>query len=106
MFQSYMGWGGEAYASTTLFGELYLNFGIIGVVGGSFLFGLLARFVYAYLIGRVRTKSAVKLYSIILVQAGCFSEGPVEGHPTLSSNSVQRLLMRFVLALAPRVLLL
>ena len=100
MFQNYMGWGGEAYASTTLFGELYLNFGIIGVVGGSFLFGLLARCVYAYLIGRVRTKSAVMLYSIILVQAVEFTEGPIGAHVALSTSEAAPFLMLLYLTWA------
>jgi hypothetical protein len=93
LLQSYMGWGGEAYASTTLFGELYLNFGLIGVIAGSFCFGLVMRAVYVYLIGRVQTKSAILLYSIMLIQLVEFTEGPIGAHVALTLSEVAPFVM-------------
>jgi hypothetical protein len=93
LFESYVGWGGEAHASTTLFGELYLNFGIAGVIAGSFLFGVLIRVLYVYLVGRVRTKSAIMLYGIILIQAVQFTEGPIGAHVALSISEIAPFLM-------------
>ena len=83
LFQSYVGWGGEAYASTTMFGELYLNFGVFGVIAGSFLFGIIIRSFYVYLIGRIQTKSAIMLYAICLLGTVEFTEGPIGAHVAL-----------------------
>ena len=93
LFESYVGWGGDAYASTTMFGELYLNFGLIGVMAGSFCFGLLMRAVYVYLIGRIQTKSAIMLYSIILIQLVEFTEGPIGAHVALTVSEVAPFVM-------------
>jgi hypothetical protein len=93
LFQSYVGWGGEAYASTTMFGELYLNFGLLGVAAGSFWFGLLIRAVYVYLIGREQTKSAIMLYSIMLIQLVEFTEGPIGAHIALMLSEVAPFIM-------------
>ncbi|HEV3112925.1 MAG TPA: O-antigen polymerase [Candidatus Binataceae bacterium] len=107
LFQSYVGWGGDAYASTTLFGELYLNFGLIGVIAGSFCFGLLIRAIYVYLIGRVETKSAIMLYSILLIELVEFTEGPIGAHVALPISEAAPFLMilyvtRAVLSLRQR----
>jgi oligosaccharide repeat unit polymerase len=93
LFQSYVGWGGEAYASTTLFGELYLNFGLIGVISGSFVFGVLIRAFYSYLIRRVQTKSAIMLYAILLIQSVEFTEGPIGAHVALAISEAAPFLM-------------
>jgi oligosaccharide repeat unit polymerase len=93
LFQGYVGWGGDSFATTTVFGELYLNFGIVGVVAGSFIFGVFARTVYAYLIGRVQTKSAIMLYSIFLIQLVEFTEGPIGAHVALMSSEIAPFVM-------------
>lgn len=51
----YAGWlsteGGSVVTGATVIGELYINFGIIGVVIGMFLIGLLCKSIYKNLIG-------------------------------------------------------
>jgi Putative O-antigen polymerase len=93
LFASYTGWGGDAFATTTVFGELYLNFGILGVVAGSFIFGVFARAIYAYLIGKVRTRSAIILYAICLIQLVEFTEGPIGAHVALMTSEVAPFLL-------------
>jgi oligosaccharide repeat unit polymerase len=97
LFQSYVGWGGEAYATTTLFGELYLNFGVIGVIFGSFLFGIFIRLYYIYLIRRIQSKSGIMVYAILLIQSVEFTEGPIGAHVALMvSEAVPFLMLLYI----------
>jgi hypothetical protein len=100
LFGGYVGWGEGSFATTTLFGELYFNFGILGVVAGSFIFGVFARAVYAYLIGKIQTKSAIILYAICLIQLVEFTEGPIGAHVALMSSEVAPFLILLCLTWA------
>jgi hypothetical protein len=60
-------------------GELYLNFGLIGVAGGFYLFGIALRACYESFSGR-RSRLSVAMYAIILFRLTNMVEGPISTH--------------------------
>ena len=68
----------ESYAPSMV-GELYLDFGLIGVAGGFYLFGIALRACYeSFAIRRSRLSAVV--YAIILFRLTNMVEGPVSTH--------------------------
>lgn len=51
----------------TLPGDLYLNFGLVGIVVGMFLFGMLYRYLYEALLAKI-TATGVLLYGVIWIE--------------------------------------
>jgi hypothetical protein len=75
----YTGFGERAFAATTYFGELFLNFGVIGIAIGSLIFGFIMRATYEYLMVRVSTKSALLIYGVMLLHFLQTCEGALGG---------------------------
>ena len=67
IFADYTNLREGSFVATTLIGDFYLNFGLWGLFLGSVLVGAIARMVYVYLIRLVGTKSAILLYSVVLL---------------------------------------
>jgi hypothetical protein len=66
-----LGWppgGGEA--AVTLPGDFYLNFGVVGVLVGMFLYGLGLRVVYEYLVIRIGPPTGIWAFLPILLMFG------------------------------------
>ena len=60
-------------------GELYLDFGLIGVAGGFYLFGIILRACYESFAGD-RSQLSVVTYAIILFRLTNMVEGPISTH--------------------------
>jgi Putative O-antigen polymerase len=73
--------GGSQTASYTpsMVGELYLDFGVLGVIFGFYLFGLVLRACYEAFAVR-RTYLATAVYVIVLFRLTNMVEGPVSTH--------------------------
>jgi hypothetical protein len=56
-----------SFASPSLIGELYMNWHIVGVIGGMFFIGVCQRAVYSYLMKDCKMVSSVLIYSITLL---------------------------------------
>src|SRR3989344_3907875 len=53
----------------TVLGDLYMNFGILGITAGMFVFGSLLKFIYEYFILRTQQSlSGIMAYSIIWIE--------------------------------------
>jgi oligosaccharide repeat unit polymerase len=63
----------------SMVGELYLNFGVLGVVGGFYLFGVVLRVCYEAFAGR-KTQLAAAVYTILLFRLTNMVEGPITTH--------------------------
>lgn len=56
--------GGPGFGSPpSLMGELYINFSVPGIIAGMFLFGVVARMLYAYLRANPQNLAVVALYA-------------------------------------------
>jgi oligosaccharide repeat unit polymerase len=62
------------FSAPTFLGELYLNFGVPGVVIGGVVFGIVARATYVYFVRRTPTKAGLLIYGIALVHLGQLCE--------------------------------
>ena len=73
--------GSNVTASYTpsMVGELYLDFGLIGVAGGFYLFGIVLRACYESFTGN-RSRLSVAIYAIILFRLTNMVEGPISTH--------------------------
>jgi hypothetical protein len=100
LLAEYTGHGAGEFAATTYIGELFLNFGIIGVMIGTVAFGLVMRAIYEYLIGRVRTKSAQLIYAVLLVHFIQTCEGSLSGAIPLAICDLIPLVILLMLSLA------
>jgi len=85
--------------SVPLVGELFLNFHIIGVILGFFLFGILMRAFYSGLLF-IKTKIATIVYAILFLQFLHIVEGPIAGHVTFILSA---LLPVFILSVLGKV---
>jgi putative O-antigen polymerase len=63
----------------SMVGELYLDFGLIGVAGGFYLFGIILRACYESFAGD-RSQLSVVTYAIILFRLTNMVEGPISTH--------------------------
>lgn len=55
--------------SPTVVGDLYMNFGLTGIIAGMMIIGILARFLYKILIeNSERSLSGVMIYSVVWIQ--------------------------------------
>ena len=63
-----------SFSAPTFLGELYLNFGLVGLIIGSVLAGIAARAAYVYFVGRVPSKSSLLMYGLVLVHLGQLCE--------------------------------
>ena len=63
----------------SMMGELYLNFGVIGVMAGFYLLGVALRACYEGLALR-KTQLTAVLYTIVLFRLTNMIEGPIAGH--------------------------
>jgi hypothetical protein len=63
----------------SMVGELYLNFGVIGVVFGFYLFGIVLRACYDAFASR-KTQLATVVYTIVLFRLTNIIEGPITTH--------------------------
>ncbi|HKW17953.1 MAG TPA: O-antigen polymerase [Terriglobales bacterium] len=69
---------GDVYYSPSLPGELYLNFGVVGLLLGGIVTGRFLRFMYRKLIEqRPRRIEAIVLYAVIAPLAASLSGGPI-----------------------------
>jgi Putative O-antigen polymerase len=68
----------DAY-TPSMVGELYLNFGVIGVVFGFYLFGLVLRACYEAF-ARRGTQLATAVYVVVLFRLTNMVEGPISTH--------------------------
>ena len=62
----------NTYLSPNMIGEAYLNFHVIGVIAVSWMFGIFARTLYAYLRTNYGNKSVVAVCSIFLINTYLF----------------------------------
>jgi hypothetical protein len=67
LLSRYAGWGSGEFAASTIFGDLYLNFGALGILAGAPIIGILMRTAYEFLVVRVGSKSAILIYAVILL---------------------------------------
>ena len=63
----------------SMVGELYLNFGLLGVVGGFYVFGIVLRACYESFASR-KTQLAATAYTILLFRLTNMVEGPITTH--------------------------
>ena len=63
--------------SPSTIGEWYINFGIIGVVIGFFIFGIILRTIYVYCIEKGTTRINVAIYAIIFPITITMVDGPI-----------------------------
>jgi len=97
-FSDFTGIGEGSFVNFSFPGEMYLNFGILGVVVGAFLFGLAARAVYLYLIRIQATGISVLVYAVLLLHLLLFVEGPVAAQTGLLLSEVLPLLLLIYVA--------
>ncbi len=97
LFARYTGHENTAFVSLSLFGESYLNFGIVGVVVVGVGFGIVSRAVYVYLVHRAGTKSAIILYAIALLHLMYFLQGSFAGHVGMMAVEVTPMLAMMIL---------
>jgi hypothetical protein len=62
----------------TVIGELFLNFGLLGLTVGAWMVGVFLRIPYAYLISRGPSIGSVLIYATFLAGAVILVEGPIE----------------------------
>lgn len=62
----------------TVIGELFLNFGFLGLTVGAWMVGVFLRIPYAYLIVKGQSIGSVLLYATFLAGAVILVEGPIE----------------------------
>jgi len=87
---------GSVFFTPSLVGELYLNFHIIGIIIGFFLYGLIVRLVYnAFAI--VPTKISLLFYAPLLLHSIHFVEGPIGGHVGLLAADLAPILFVYFL---------
>jgi hypothetical protein len=58
-------WGTGAGVPVTLLGELYLNFGLVGIVVGLFVVGIVMRAIYEWLVSDRATAASLVLFSLL-----------------------------------------
>jgi hypothetical protein len=58
-------WGTGAGVPVTLLGELYLNFGLLGIVVGLFVVGIVMRAIYEWLVSDRATAASLVLFSLL-----------------------------------------
>ena len=63
----------------SMVGELYLDFGVIGVILGFYMFGLVLRATYEALVGK-GTHLGIAVYIIVLFRLTNMIEGPITTH--------------------------
>ena len=56
----------DAFFTPSYLGELYLNFGLAGVLTGSLLLGVFAAWLYSFLQKNIKNRLAVILYSVMM----------------------------------------
>lgn len=56
--------GRNIVTSVTLLGEMYWNFSFVGIILGMFLFGILSKVLYRYLMKNKENKGAVLIYAV------------------------------------------
>jgi len=74
ILQRYNSTDAGSFAAPTFLGELYLNFGLAGLIAGSVLVGAAARVAYVYFVRQVSSKSALLIYALVLVHLGQLCE--------------------------------
>jgi hypothetical protein len=84
ILQKYNSAEAGSFSAPTFLGELYLNFGLGGLIAGSVLAGIAARAAYVYFVRRVGTKSALLIYGLVLVHLGQLCESTVAVAAALS----------------------
>lgn len=79
---------GLSFITPSLIGELYLNFGGLGIAIGFYLMGILLRTCYEYFIVSNQTKNSMLIYPVILFNLILLVEGPIAGHISLLLSEV------------------
>jgi hypothetical protein len=74
ILQKYNSAEAGAFSAPTFLGELYLNFGLAGLIAGSVIVGIAARAAYSYFVQGVSSKSALMMYGLVLVHLGQLCE--------------------------------
>jgi oligosaccharide repeat unit polymerase len=69
--------GQTSYVTPGLFGELYLNFAWLGVIGGFFLLGVFFKFIYDFLIKKCHNRLGIFLYGVLFLNLILLLEGPI-----------------------------
>jgi oligosaccharide repeat unit polymerase len=80
------------FSAPTFFGELYLNFGLAGVVLGSVVLGIVSRALYCYFVQRIPTKTGLLLYGTALIHLGQLCESTLAVAVALSFGRICPLL--------------
>jgi len=97
-FSDYTGYASEAFVTPSFFGELYLNFGICGILVGSVAFGIIARAVYEWLIVDRNSRKCQLLYAVILLHMMFLVEAPIVVHLVLACSEILPLVLILWLA--------
>jgi hypothetical protein len=90
-------WGSRAGVPITLLGELYLNFGLVGVAIGLFVIGVVIRAVYEWLVSDQATATSLVLFSLLtnsFLLMGNFSND----FPKLGLRSIPMLIVLYFIA--------
>lgn len=87
----------------SMLGELYLNFGVLGVLAGFYAFGIGLRAIYIAL-SRSRSQVAIGVYAMVLFRLTNMVEGPIATHVEfLMANLLPVGLLLFVANIIPSV---
>ena len=78
------GWGGIGGIPPSLLGEFYLNFLLPGIILGMFLFGMVCKTLYSYLIFNCNNKGVILIYTISITHVLGFA---LSGNFTLAVMS-------------------
>ena len=97
-FSDYTGYANDAFVTPSFFGELYLNFGVCGILFGSVAFGIVARAVYEWLIVDRANRRCQLLYAVILLHMIFLVEAPIAVHLALACSEILPLVLLLWLA--------